>query len=41
MSFEKNSKGEHLVTRANSITTHTAPRSSITNMYHSHEFTIV
>lgn len=41
MSFEKNSKGEYLVTRANSVTTHTARRSGITNMYLSHKFTIV
>ena len=41
MPFEKNSKGEYLVTRANSVTTHTARRSGIANIYHSHEFTIV
>lgn len=39
--FEINDKGEHLVTRANSVTTHTARRSGITNMYLSHKFTIV
>lgn len=41
MHFEQNSKGEYLVTRANSVTTHTARRSGITNMYLSHKFTIV
>jgi integrase len=39
--YEKNSKGQYVVTRANSVTTHTARRSGITNMYLSHKFTIV
>lgn len=41
MDFEMNDKGEALVTRAQSVTTHTARRSGITNMYLSHKFTIV
>ena len=36
---EYNEKGEPLVTRAESVTTHTARRSGITNMYLSHRFT--
>lgn len=39
--YEKNSKGQYVVTRANSVTTHTARRSGITNMYLSHKFSIV
>ena len=41
MDFEMNDKGEALVTRAQSVTTHTARRSGITNMYLSHKYSIV
>ena len=41
MDFEMNDKGEALVIRAQRVTTHTARRSGITNMYLSHKFTIV
>lgn len=41
MDFEMNDKGEAMITRAQSVTTHTARRSGITNMYLSHKFTIV
>ena len=39
--YEKNAKGEYVITRAQSVTTHTARRSGITNMYLSHKFTMV
>lgn len=38
---EHNSKGEVVMPRYNCVTTHTARRSGITNMYLSHKFTIV
>ena len=36
-----NDKGEAIITRALSVTTHTARHSGITNMYLSHKFTII
>lgn len=36
----KNAKGQYVITRANSVTTHTAWRNCITNMYLNHKFTI-
>ena len=41
MDFEMNDKGDAMITRAQSVTTHSARRSGITNMYLSHKFTIV
>ena len=41
MAVERNDKGEVLMPRYDCVTTHTARRSGITNMYLSHKFTIV
>ena len=41
MEVERNDKGEVLMPRYDCVTTHTARRSGITNMYLSHKFTIV
>ncbi len=41
LSVECNDKGEVMMPRYDCVTTHTARRSGITNMYHSHKFTIV
>lgn len=38
---ERNSKGEVMMPRYNCVTTHTARRSGITNMYLSHKYTIL
>ena len=37
----RNDKGEVVMPRYNCVTTHTARRSGITNMYLSHKFTII
>ena len=41
MAVERNDKGEVLIPYYDCVTTHTARRSGITNMYLSHKFTIV
>ncbi|MBD5257070.1 MAG: hypothetical protein HDS52_00020 [Barnesiella sp.] len=41
MAVERNDKGEVLMLRYDCVTTHTARRSGITNIYLSHKFTIV
>ena len=41
MAVERNDKGEVVMPRYDCVTTHTARRSGITNMYLSHKFTIV
>ena len=41
LEVERNDKGEVVMPRYNCVTTHTARRSGITNMYLSHKFTIV
>ena len=41
MTVERNDKGEVIMPRYDCVTTHTARRSGITNMYLSHKFTIV
>ena len=41
LSIERNSKGEVVMPRYSCVTTHTARRSGITNMYLSHKYTIV
>ncbi len=38
---ERNDKGEVIMPRYNCVTTHTARRSGITNMYLTHKYTIV
>ena len=38
---ERNSKGEVMMPRYNCVTTHTARRSGITNMYLTHKYTIL
>lgn len=38
---ERNGKGEVMMPRYNCVTTHTARRSGITNMYLSHKYTIL
>ncbi len=39
--MERNSKGEVMMPRYNCVTTHTARRSGITNMYLTHKYTIL
>lgn len=41
LTVERNAKGEVVMPRYNCVTTHTARRSGITNMYLSHKYTIV
>ncbi len=41
LTVERNAKGEVIMPRYNCVTTHTARRSGITNMYLSHKYTIV
>ena len=41
LTVERNDKGEVMMPRYDCVTTHTARRSGITNMYLSHKFTIV
>lgn len=41
MIVERNSKGEVMMPRYNCVTTHTARRSGITNMYLTHKYTIL
>lgn len=41
LTVERNAKGEVVMPRYNFVTTHTARRSGITNMYLSHKYTIV
>lgn len=41
LTVERNDKGEVMMPRYGCVTTHTARRSGITNMYLSHKFTIV
>lgn len=41
LTVERNTKGEVVMPRYNCVTTHTARRSGITNMYLSHKYTIV
>ena len=41
LTLSYNGKGEIIVPRYNCVTTHTARRSGITNMYLSHKFTIL
>ena len=41
MEVKRNDKDEVLMSRYDCVTTHTARRSGITNMYLSHKFTIV
>ena len=41
MAVERNDKGETVILRYDCVTTHSARRSGLTNMYLSHKFTIV
>ena len=41
MAVERNDKGEPVILRYDCVTTYTARRSGITNMYLTHKFTIV
>ena len=41
ITVERNSKGEVMMPRYNCVTTHTARRSGITNMYLTHKYTIL
>lgn len=41
ITVERNSKGEVMMSRYNCVTTHTARRSGITNMYLTHKYTIL
>ena len=41
MTVERNAQGEVVMPRYNCVTTHTARRSGITNMYLTHKYTIV
>lgn len=41
LTIKSNTKGEVVMSRYNCVTTHTARRSGITNMYLSHKYTIV
>lgn len=41
ITVERNSKGEEMMPRYNCVTTHTARRSGITNMYLTHKYTIL
>ena len=41
ITVERNNKGEVMMPRYNCVTTHTARRSGITNMYLTHKYTIL
>ncbi len=41
LAVDRNDKGEVIMPRYNCVTTHTARRSGITNMYFTHKYTIV